>query len=131
MTIDGTTSPLARLIDRRVEELKGVKSQKQIAKESGFANPNMITILKNGVAKVSLDRVVPLAVSLGIDPATAFRLAVLQYVSPEALAQVESLFGRIVSDNELEILEYIREKSGQTDPKLNDRFRKALDTAFD
>ena len=55
---------LARYIDRRILELKAMKTQAQIAAEAGYPNPNMITMIKQGTSKVALDRVPALAKAL-------------------------------------------------------------------
>jgi hypothetical protein len=54
---------------QRILELKPKKNQSEIAAEAGFANPNMITLLKQGANRVPLDRVPQLAKALDSDPA--------------------------------------------------------------
>lgn len=58
---------LARFMDRRVLELRPVKSQIQIASEAGFTNPNMISMIKSGASKLALDRVPWMARALECD----------------------------------------------------------------
>ena len=66
---------LAKYIERRVLELKPKKSPLQIAKEAGFPNPNMVTMIKNGSNKLPLDRVPSMARALECDAAYLMRLS--------------------------------------------------------
>lgn len=52
------------------------KTQREIAEECGFENPNIIPMFKNGTTKVPLNRAVALATALGVDPAHFLRLIV-------------------------------------------------------
>jgi transcriptional regulator with XRE-family HTH domain len=73
-------SAAAQLIANRIWELSSRKSQAAIASEVGFASANMMTQLKTGRAKVPLDRALPLAQALEIDPSLLLRLALEQAV---------------------------------------------------
>ena len=70
---------IARFLDRRIDELKGAKTQREIAAEAGYEKPNIISMFKYGEAKVPLDKIPALAKALEIDPAHLFRLALEQY----------------------------------------------------
>ena len=48
MTNPYENTPTAKLIAARVRDLSHRKTQAEIASESGFANANMMTFLKNG-----------------------------------------------------------------------------------
>ena len=61
-------------------ELKPKKSQLEIASEAGFANPNMVAMIKNGSTKLALDRVPSMARALDCDPAYLLRLTLEQAV---------------------------------------------------
>ncbi len=121
---------LAKFIERRVLELKPKKSQLQIATEAGFANPNMITMLKQGRSKLALDRVPSMAKALDCDPSYLMRLALEQQEGDTAAAAILEVFGTPVSANELGWIEAIRELSGDTDPRLTTRSRAALRSVF-
>ena len=58
---------LARFLDKRISQLRGRRSQKEIATLAGFPNANMMSMLKSGANKVPIDRVVPLAEALETD----------------------------------------------------------------
>ncbi len=68
-------TPMATYVERRILELKPKKTQAEIAAATGFPNPNMITMIKQGISKVALDRVPALARVLECDPAFLMRLA--------------------------------------------------------
>ena len=67
-------SAFSRLLTKRVLELKTVKSQRDVAIEAGFVNPNMMSLLKSGRTKMPLDRVPALAKALDCDPRRLFLL---------------------------------------------------------
>jgi transcriptional regulator with XRE-family HTH domain len=72
-------SAIAKYIDKKIDELKGVKTQREIAAEIDYDKPNMISMFKRGEARVPLDKIPLLAKALGVDPAHMFRLALEQY----------------------------------------------------
>jgi len=95
-------SAIAKYIDKKIDELKGVKTQREIAAEIGYDKPNLISMFKRGEARVPLDKIPLLAKALGVDPAQMFRLALEQYW-PDRGDIIEKLFGRLASENEEEI----------------------------
>jgi hypothetical protein len=64
VTPPNTNSPAALFIADRVRDLKHRKSQKEIAREAGFVNANMLSLLKSGASKVPFDRIPALARAL-------------------------------------------------------------------
>jgi transcriptional regulator with XRE-family HTH domain len=125
-----TKSRVSRFIDKRLTELLSVKTQKEIAQEAGFPNPNIITMFKTGQSKVPLDRVPGLAKALDVDVVYLFRLAAEQYFKPEVIRVLDQVFGAAVSKNEMEIIAKIRELSGDQDPQLSAKLTKKLTEAF-
>ena len=95
-------SAIAKYIDKKIDELKGVKTQREIAQEAGYETPNIISMLKRGESKVPLEKIPLLAKALGVDPAHMFRLALEQYW-PDRSEIIAKLFGRLASENEEEI----------------------------
>lgn len=86
MTTQGKdVSRLAKLISDRIEELKGTRSQRDIAEMVGYNNQNMITMIKQGTAKVALDRVPALAEALEVDGAVVMRMALEQFHDPQVV----------------------------------------------
>lgn len=121
---------LAKFLTKRVLELRPTKSQISIATEAGFVNPNMLAMMKNGSAKLPLDRVVGLAKALECDPRLLFKLALEQTGEDTTARAVEEIFGTIVTRNEQAWLEEMRDASGHSDPNMTARTRTALRAVF-
>lgn len=121
---------LASFITHRITELRGRKSQAQIASAAGYNNPNNISMLKSGAAKLALDRVPDLARALDVDPARLFRLALLQSGNETAKAAIDEIFGAIVTRNEAGWLDAIRDASDESDPALTSRTRATIRGIF-
>ena len=121
---------LAKYVERRVLELKPVKSQLQIANEAGYPNPNMITMIKTGASKLALDRVPSMARALECDPAVLFRLALEQMNGDTTETAIRAIFGTVVTKNEVAWLEEIRKASDYSDPSLTAKARTAIRGIF-
>lgn len=111
-------------------ELRGRKTQAEIAAQAGYVNQNMLTMLKQGSSKVELDRVPALAHALEADPAFMMRLALEQAIGRTAAEAVVEVFGEPVTANEVGWLQAIREASRNTDPRLTSRSQVAIKTFF-
>lgn len=92
MTLPYQNSPAAIFISARIQDLAYRKSQAEIAAETGFPNPNMMTFLKSGRNKVPLDRVPSLAKALEVDPAYLMRLALDQSIGETAAQAITEIF---------------------------------------
>ncbi len=91
------------------------KSQKDIAEELGYEKPNIITMFKQGKTKVPINKVPEFAKALGVDPIHFLRITLLEY-APSIWEVVEKLLGKtMVSENELEIIQIIRESADGAD----------------
>ena len=111
-------------------ELRPRKSQIEIANEAGYANPNMISMIRNGATKLALDRVPGLAIALECDPKHLFRMALEQSLGSTASRTIDEIFGTVVTRNEVVWLEEIRDASDKPDPTLTLRLRSALRGVF-
>ena len=128
MPFAGTT--VAKYIDRQIDALKGVKTQREIAAEIGYDKPNMISMFKRGEVKVPLDKVPALAKALHVDPAHLFRLALEQYW-PDLGATIERIFGLTVTEKEFEFLiKPWRAATDNTDISPTSRFEREFRTAL-
>lgn len=117
------TQYLAKQID--IQASKG-KSQRQIAQEIGYEKPNMISMFKTGEVKVPLDKIPLLARSLNVDAAFLFKLAMQQYW-PEMGKTIADIFGTVLDQEELKVIEAIREVTktkGATPPVTDDMLRQ-------
>jgi len=121
---------LAKYVERRVLELKLKKSQAEIAAQAGYANANMVSMIKSGTSKLALDRVPSMAHALECDAAYLMRLALEQAVGQTAAAAVVEIFGTPVTENEKGWIEAIRAASGNSDPRLTSRAQAAINTIF-
>lgn len=116
-----TTAPtrLAQLVTDRLDELRGLKTQSEIAREAGFKNPNIITMIKKGQTKLAIDRVPDLAKALDTDPALLLRVALEQFYSTTTITAMMHIFsGGMVTKNEMDLLNAVREATGNADPKI-------------
>lgn len=122
-------SRIASFLERRISDLKSVKSQAEIAAEAGFPSRNMLSMIKTGDARLPLDRVPALAKALDCDPAVLFKLAVEQQDS--ALASViDEIFGTVVTHNEIGWLKEIRDASDHSDPFVTTKAKRAIRAIF-
>src|ERR1035441_9580889 len=85
---------LAKFLDRRIDALKGVKTQREIAAEIGYAKPNIVSMFKRGECKVPLEKIPALAKALGVDPAHLFRLG-FEVDWPNLAGVIEEGVGRL------------------------------------
>lgn len=123
-------SRIAVFVRDRVEELKGVRSQREIAEIAGYTNSNMITMIKQGMTKVALDRVFPLAKALDADEKMLMRMALEQFYAPVVIRDLEHAMGGLVTTNEVKVLEIIREVSQFRDPKATPELKEKLAAVF-
>lgn len=120
-------SRIAKYLSKQIDTLSGRKSQREIAQEIGYDKPNMISMFKRGECKIPLDKVPALAKSIEADPAFLFRLAMEQFW-PEGVSPINTIFGTVLTKNETEIIMYIRQESGETDPALTPELAQAIST---
>jgi transcriptional regulator with XRE-family HTH domain len=120
-------SSVAKYLDKQIEALKGLKTQREIAAEIGYEKANMISMFKRGEVKVPLDKIPALAKSLHVDPGHLFRLALEQYW-PSLGSTIAEIFGRVVTANEEEILiKPWREATQNRDPGSNVQIRETVE----
>ncbi len=124
--------PFAKFIAAQID--MHTMTQKQIATDLGYANPNIITMFKQGITKVPISKIPAFAKVLGIDPEHLLRLAMEEY-SPEVWESIQSIKGHLVKPNELELVKLVRSVVGvdpdkDTDiPELNPEARKQFKAA--
>lgn len=102
------------------------KKQLEIAEQAGFAKPNMITMLKQGKTKVPLEKIGALARALEVDPVHLFKLVLAEYL-PETYSEITKMFGQpVLTQNEIELVEVIRESKVENPRLRTQGERKAL-----
>ena len=120
---------LAKYLERRISDLRPRKTQIEIANEAGFRQPNMLAMIKNGSAKLPLDRVIGLSRALECDAAMLFRMAIEQLAGSSEMA-IETIFGAIITENEVDWIRTLREASNDSDPSITAKSLKAFRAIF-
>lgn len=110
--VEGKLPKIAMFLDKRIQDLKGIRNQKEIAKIAGYQNPNIITMIKGGQAKVALDRVPAMAKALDVDVALLMGLALEQFYSRAFVNTMIEVFKAPYTADEVKVLEAIREAAG-------------------
>jgi hypothetical protein len=121
---------LPKFIEKRILELRPRKTQSEIAIKAGFTRPNVLSMIKTGSIRLPLDRVPALADALEVDPSHLFNLALEQMGGGTTEGAVRRIFRLVVSENESEWLNEIREASGHSDPRMTSRARSAIRAIF-
>jgi len=105
-----TPMTVAEYISRQIE-LCG-KTQAVVARESGFPQANMISMIKSGTTKVPISKVSQIAKAIGVDPMYLFRLVMAEY-QPELWGAIEHIVMAqgVLTESEAEIIATIRESS--------------------
>lgn len=86
--------------------------QKDIAAAMGYSKPNIITMFKQGLTKIPIEKVGPLAKVLGIDPIHLLKITMNDYM-PDTYTAVLQMFGQEpLTEHEQEIVAAIRALSG-------------------
>jgi hypothetical protein len=102
------------------------KRQFQVAEDSGFDKPNIITMIKQGKTKLPLEKIGRFAKAIGVDPVHLFKMCIKEYY-PETSAEIEQMFGQpILTKNELDILEAIRSANVENPRLRTDAERQRL-----
>jgi hypothetical protein len=69
----------AKLIQRRVRELKDFRTQREIAAQAGFPIPNALSMIKRGCTAVPPAKARAIARALDVDPDEFVRICVQSY----------------------------------------------------
>ncbi len=112
--IDGDKSNMENIFKVTVSEYLTTlieasdKTQKQIAEELGYENANIITMFKQGLTRVPLNKVGPIAKALDIDATDFLELVMSEYM-PETLMALEPILkGITLTRDEYELVNQYR-----------------------
>lgn len=109
--------------------LKSGKSRHELAHLLGYKNPSIVAMFEAGLTRLPLSKVPLLADALGVSRADLMERVLGEY-APHLVAVLEDCSGHAITDNEAEILQFIRRVSGGGDPALaSDRQRALLTEA--
>ncbi|WP_286758559.1 helix-turn-helix domain-containing protein [Sulfitobacter sp. UBA1132] len=123
-----TFSPTAQMLAKAIDE-SGL-TQREIADRVGFKHANIITMMKQGLTRVPLDRVPALAQTLGLNQSKFLLVAIEEY--HQGVYEVLSdTLGLPFSDAEQGLVVMFRMASLRTEIELDGAFRKALEGILD
>ena len=100
------TSPTAQHLYDSIE--RSPKTQREIARDAGFASPNILSMMKTGESKVPISRIPSLSQAMGIAPATFINIALNEY-HPDLHEVIKDQFGIGLSSTERTLLEVFDE----------------------
>lgn len=106
------------------------RTARQIAAEVGYKNPNMISMIKTGRAKVPFEKIPALAHALRVDVALLLRLA-LEQQWPKINKTVCEIFGIIPTANERDIIETVRMASKSSVIAITEKQKAKLGAIFE
>jgi hypothetical protein len=110
-------SKLAQFLDKRLNEFKGTTTLAEIARKMGYPRDHVIAMFRSDQAKVPLDKLPALAQALEVDVGHLMRLSLEQYW-PDKTDAITKVFSRVVTDNEFALIQEIRKRTNDADPKL-------------
>ena len=111
---------VAKFLDNQIT--MSSKTQIQISEEIGYDKPNIISMMKQGKTKLPVNKIVPMAKALGVDPVYFMRLVLSEY-QPDLCAALDMVYsGSLVSAQELAMIEAVREASDGIDIAANPEF---------
>ncbi|KAJ01510.1 hypothetical protein PM02_19050 [Sulfitobacter mediterraneus] len=96
------TSPTARHLFDAID--CSPKTQKEIAKDAGFASPNILSMMKSGETKVPISRIPSLSQALSVAPGEFINIALREY-HPDLHEVLSAHYGAGLSLSEKILLE--------------------------
>jgi transcriptional regulator with XRE-family HTH domain len=95
-------SPTAQYLRDAIETCD--KTQREIARDAGFAHPNMLSMIKTGESKVPISRIPALAAALGTDVRAFIEIAMHEY-HPEIWHTLREHYAPLLSEPEEKLVE--------------------------
>ena len=103
------TLTVAEFIGQAIK--KTGKTQKVIAREAGFATPNVISMIKAGDSKLPLARIPAMADALDVSRQELLRLTLAEY-DPELLSVLDEVLpGALLNEEEMRFIAALRSTS--------------------
>jgi transcriptional regulator with XRE-family HTH domain len=112
-----------RHIDRLINQSE--KTQREIALAMGYERSNLISMFKQGITRVPLDKVPALAEALDVDPAELIVMWLSDY-EPELLEVINSNVGMLLSGTERSWIAHLRKLFTGRLPPWDERIEAAL-----
>lgn len=104
-------------------------TNQDIANRIGYANPNVISMIKKGRTKLPIDKVVLMADALGVDRAHMMRMALNEYM-PDTYKAIVKCIGDPITKNERVLLEVWRDATDNNDPAIPEHAITGLHQGF-
>lgn len=103
------------------------KPQYQIAQEAGFDRPNIISMIKTGLTKMPMNRIILMSKAIDCDPVELYRLCMDEYM-PELLAVGDEVYKRDkLNESEQKVVARMRLATKGRNFKFNSNLTGALD----
>ncbi|NOV31220.1 helix-turn-helix domain-containing protein [Methylomonas sp. ZR1] len=121
---------VAAFVEKHVNRSK--YSQKEIAEICGFNTPNIITMIKQGMTKVPIEKIPKLAQALDIDRVEFFDFVMRSY-KPKEYEAILEIIGEPITEAEHKVIRLLRrhipegDLINRTDHYL-DKIREAITT---
>lgn len=123
-----TYSLTAQMLAKGIQE-SGL-TQRDIADRVGFKQPNVLTMMQQGLIRVPLNRIPALSQVLGLDQTTFLLLAIEEYHKGVYEVLCDTL-GLPFSDAEQGLVVMFRMANLRSEIELDGPFRKALEGLLD
>tara|TARA_R110000850_G_scaffold252150_1_gene377303 strand:+ start:201 stop:605 length:405 start_codon:yes stop_codon:yes gene_type:complete len=104
-------------------------TNQDIATRIGYANQNVISMIKKGRTKLPIDKVIKMADALSVDRSRLMRLVMMEYM-PEAYEAIVACIGEPITKNERVLLEVWRDSTNGEDPAIPENAIKGLHQGF-
>ena len=98
-------SLVATIVSNHIDKLASHRNQRELSKAMGFKNPNMLSMIRCGTAKIPFNKIPIIAKVLGIDAALLLRTH-LREQWPEFESAVFDIFGGVLTMNEKAWLQF-------------------------
>lgn len=128
--MDHHNSRVAQLIASRIANCG--RPQCDIAREAGFEQPNVMTMIKQGRTKVPLGRIGPIAKALEIDPLVLLQMCMSEY-HPETWNAIQPHLASAMTADEVLLIGNLRESVGAPylsalDDESSEHLRRLLES---
>jgi transcriptional regulator with XRE-family HTH domain len=124
----GPTYELAEWLNANLPRRTNMTNE-ELADDMGYARSNIISMWRTGKSRIPLERLPDLSRLLNVSMAELMPMWVEQY-APQIRVEVGKMFNRLVTENEFEVIEAIRQASESTNPKPSRAQLKAVREAF-
>lgn len=95
------------------------KSRKEIANESGFGKPNIISMLKTGDTKLPLARLGSFSKSVNTDPVHLLKMCLHEYY-PDVWDAITCYLDASLTSDELRMIKVLRSLNAEERDRLDD-----------